>query len=101
VARQGVDALGQKRDLDLRGAGVALVQRVLLQNRWFFFLCHLFHLVRLFAAKPSSGQVNTAERFSPKAAYRAVLRFYFAQVTTSITQEGAFVKRIFSKGVDI
>ena len=46
VLGERVDPRGQERDLHLGGAGVALVGRVLCDDRLFFFLCecHFFHL---------------------------------------------------------
>ena len=45
VFRQRVDPAGQNRNLNLRRTGVALMPRVLVDNRLLFFLYHVLHLL--------------------------------------------------------
>jgi hypothetical protein len=57
VLGEGLDARCEKRDLDLGGAGVAIVLGVLGDDGLFGFLgdCHVVHLLHRSVREPSSG----------------------------------------------
>ena len=56
VTVQVVDPLGEDRDLDFRRTGVAFMSGKLFDDFLFFLLCHLFHLISIFADFPGNGR---------------------------------------------